>query len=78
MATTTHVDNVTANLDGTISFTLTTWMNPTVAATFAGATVAGTATDAGGGAVKLVISVTPGSPIVQQTIQSDAASSNST
>jgi len=70
-----HVDNVQANLDGSITITLTEFMNPTVGATFAGATISGSAVHNGGGAVAITVNVTPGAPIVQQTVQQDAGGS---
>lgn len=73
----THVDNVKSNLDGSITVVMDAFMNPAVAASFAGATVTGTVVNAGGGTVRLTIQVAPITPIVQQTTQSDDAGSES-
>ena len=70
-----HVDNFTINADGTATLTLSEWMNPAVAATFAGATVAGVASNPdAGGQVKLVITITPGAPIPQPAVSDPGGS----
>lgn len=73
----THVDIVTSNMDGSIGITMSLWMNPVVAASFEGAVVAGTVVNAGGGEVKAIFTISPGSPIAQGTIGTDAGGSDS-
>lgn len=70
-----HLDLVSSNLDGSMTLTLTEFMNPVVGATFQGATVSGSSVHQGGGAVLLTVNVTPGAPIVQQSIQQDPGGS---
>lgn len=70
-----HLDNVQVNLDGSMTLTLTEFMSPVVGATFQGATVSGSSVHQGGGAVLITVNVTPGAPIVQQTIQADPGGS---
>lgn len=70
-----HLDNVQVNLDGSMTLTLTEFMSPVVGATFQGATVSGSSVHQGGGAVLLTVNVTPGAPIVQQTLQTDPGGS---
>lgn len=70
-----HIDNVTMNADGSMTLTLTEFFNQAIAATFAGATVSGSAAAPGGGAITLTVNVTPGAPVVQQSSQSDPGGS---
>lgn len=69
-----HLDQVTLNLDGSLTITLSEFMNPTVAATFAGAVVTPTIA-VSGPQVNFTFNVVPGAPIASQTIQSDPGGS---
>jgi len=70
-----HIDNVTLNLDGSMTITLSEFLNPSVAATFAGATISGSVTNPNPSQVSVTINLTPGAPIVEQTSQADAGGS---
>lgn len=74
--TSTHIDNVMMNADGTMSITLTNWVNSAVALTFAGATISGVATNPTADTIVLAITVTPGSPLAQQATQDAGGSDN--
>lgn len=70
-----HVDNVTVNADGSMSITLSEFMNQTQAATFVGATPVVTVTNPGGGQVNITVTLTPGAPIVEPAAVSDPGGS---
>jgi len=72
-----HIDNVRMNLDGTMTVTLSADINPTVAASFAGAVVSGVATNPNPSQVDLVITVTPSVPVPRQVVTQDPGGSES-
>lgn len=72
-----HIDQVTLNLDGSMTITLNEFLNPIVAASFNGATVTGTVTNPNSQQIVATVTLTPGVPIVEQIVQSDPGGSAS-
>ena len=69
-----HVDNVTVNADGSMTITLSEFMNATQAATFSGAAVASNIV-VNGPQVSLTFTLTPGAPIVEPAAATDPGGS---
>lgn len=70
-----HIDNVTVNADGSMTITLTEFLNQTQAATFVGATVGSSIVNPGGGQLSITITLTPGAPIVEAAAVPDPGGS---
>lgn len=60
---------------GVLTINLTAFMNPALAATFAGATVAGVVTNPNAQQVSAAITLTPGAPLTLQVVETDAGGS---
>jgi hypothetical protein len=72
-----HIDSVLVNLDGSMTISLQEFLNPTVAATFVGATPSVQVTNPNPSQLNIVLTLTPAAPIAEQTLQPDAGGSAS-
>ena len=73
----THIDNVVLNMDGTLVITLLNQMNPAMAASFVGASSVVQITNPFPTDLKVVVTLTPASPVATAVATTDPGGSDS-